>query len=96
MELVMAAATERVVVLMTPAEKRALERKAKAAHLSAGELVRRSVEAFDPRLADRSVVSMLESFAASHETTVRALDNAEHELAETRAYFARKREGRRG
>jgi hypothetical protein len=93
--MTMAAATERVVVLMTPTEKRALERKAKATRLSAGELVRRSVEAFDPRFTDQAVLAMLDSFTASHETTLRALDNAERELAETRAYFARKREGRR-
>ncbi|MCC7048424.1 MAG: hypothetical protein IT562_17040 [Alphaproteobacteria bacterium] len=87
----MAAATERVVVLMTPAEKRALERKAKATQLSAGELVRRSVEAFDPRLADRTVLALLDSFAASHEAAATALESAEREMAETRAYFARKR-----
>ncbi|MCC6467092.1 MAG: hypothetical protein IT563_02125 [Alphaproteobacteria bacterium] len=91
----MAAATERVVVLMTPAEKRALERKAKTSQLSAGELVRRSVEAFDPRLADRAVLAMLDSFAASHVAAVAALEHAERELAETRAYFARKRGARR-
>src|SRR6266853_77575 len=43
----MTAATERVVVLMTRAEKRAMEAKAKRMGSSAAELVRRSVEAFD-------------------------------------------------
>ncbi len=87
----MAGATERVVVLMTPAEKRALERKAKATQLSTGEFVRRSVEAFDPRLSDGSVLALLDIFAQSHEESLRALDRAEKELAETRAYFAAKR-----
>lgn len=87
----MAGATERVVVLMTPAEKRSLERKAKASRLSTGELVRRSVEAFDARLTDGAVVALLDTFATSHRESLQALDRAEKELAETRAYFAAKR-----
>lgn len=87
----MAGATERVVVLMTPAEKRSLERKAKATRLSTGELVRRSVEAFDPRMTDGAVMALLDTFSASHRESLQALDRAEKELAETRAYFAAKR-----
>ncbi len=44
----MVAATERVVVLMSPLEKRALDAKAaRAGRISAGELVRRAVAAYD-------------------------------------------------
>lgn len=41
-------ASARVVTLMTPGEKSALEKKARRAGLSVGELVRRSVDAYDP------------------------------------------------
>jgi hypothetical protein len=95
MEAGVAGATERVVVLMTPGEKRALERKARATRLSAGELVRRSIAAFDPRLGDAAVLAMLDGFTATHAATIAALDRAERELAETRDYFMRKREGDR-
>jgi hypothetical protein len=46
------AASERVVVLMSPAEKQALDAKAASAgHIFASELVRRAVEAYDEQAA---------------------------------------------
>ena len=90
----MAAATERVVVLMTRAEKKALEAKARRLGASTGELVRRSVSAFDETLDMAEIEALLETLKASHETTLAALDRADRELAETRAWFAgRRREG---
>lgn len=87
----MAAATERVVVLMTRAEKRALEAKAKRMGASTAELVRRSVDAFDPAADTAEFAALLEVLAASHKATLAALDRAEHEVAATRAYFGAKR-----
>jgi hypothetical protein len=46
-----APATERVTTLMNPAEKAALEAKAKQAGVSVGEFVRRAVDCFDPEEA---------------------------------------------
>jgi phosphotransacetylase len=89
----MAAATERVVVLMTPAEKRTLERKAKRIGASAAELVRRSVESFDPDADETEIEHMLEILTQSHQKTLAALDRAEREVAETRAYFSAKPKG---
>jgi phosphate uptake regulator len=95
MERVMAAATERVVILMTKPEKRSLESKARRIGTSAAELVRRSVSAYDPYEQDESTVtlieSLLEQLGKAHKATLSALERAERELAKTRAYFDRKR-----
>lgn len=86
----MAAATERIVVLMSKPEKRALEAKARRMGTSTGEVVRRSVDAFDPEADDAELEKLLDLLTSSHEATLAALDKAERELAETRAYFAAK------
>jgi hypothetical protein len=86
----MAAATERVVVLMTPAQKRALA-KARRLGSSAAELVRRSVDAFDPAMDDEEIMALLDVLVESHRSTFAAIDQAEREVAITRAYFAAKR-----
>lgn len=86
-------ATERVVILMTPAEKRRLEMKARRLGASAAEVVRRSVKAYDPSADDREVKALLARFAEAHRSALAALDRAESELAETRAYFASKSRG---
>jgi hypothetical protein len=91
----MAVATERVVVLMTRTEKKALEAKAKRLGASTGELVRRSVSAFDESADLAQVEALLKTLDASHRATLVALDSAEQELRETRAWFARKRKGAR-
>ncbi len=86
----MAAGTARVVVLMTPAEKRSLEKKAKLMGASAAELVRRSVATFDPEADETEIEHLLDVLTAAHKRTLKALDKAEREIAETHAYFAAK------
>ena len=92
----MASASERVVVLMTPREKRGLEAKARRLGASAAELVRRSVKAYDPDADDKQVETLLRQLTGAHQAALAALDGAERELAETRAHFASKRPGRQG
>ena len=87
----MAAATQRVVILMTPAEKRSLETKARRLGASAAELVRRSVRSYDPAANDTKIGTMLRRLAESHQATIAALDDAERELEQTRAHFSKKR-----
>ena len=87
----MAAATERVVVLMPPEDKARLEAKARRARTSIGELVRRSVEAYDPELEGAELEALLRLVEDSHARAMRSLDDAEKELAVTRAYFDAKR-----
>jgi len=89
------AASERVVVLMSPAEKRALDAKAaNAGHISAGELVRRAVEAYDERAAAEAAElrEWLGVLARVHAETLRRLDDTEHKLDTTLAYLQDARE----
>lgn len=96
----MAAATERVVVLMPAEDKARLEEKARRARTSVGEFVRRSVEAYDPELEGAELEALLRLLQESHARAMRSLDEAENELAVTRAYFDAKRkheaDGHRG
>jgi hypothetical protein len=84
--------TERLVILVTPEQKRALAVRAKALDLSVAELVRRSAEGLRPG-ADEQVLS---SLAAELQRSVResrvALRAA---LAETQATLAQLGKGRR-
>ena len=87
----MAAATERVVVLMPPEDKARLEKKARRAGTSVGELVRRSVEAYEPELEGAELEALLRLLEESHARAMRSLDEAEKELEVTLAYFDAKR-----
>ena len=84
------AVTERVVVLMSPAEKRALDAKAaRAGPISAGELVRRAVEAYDEKAAEEAAElrGLLGVLASVHAETLRRLDATECKLDNTLAYL---------
>ena len=90
----MVAATERVVVLMPPEDKARLEEKARRAGTSIGELVRRSIDAYDPELQGAELESLVRLLEESHARAMKSLDEAEKELATTRAYFdARRKQG---
>ena len=83
-------ASARVVVLMSPAEKRALDAKAtRAGRISAGELVRRAVEAYDEGAADeaKELRDLLGVLAGVHAETLRRLDATERKLDDTLAYL---------
>jgi hypothetical protein len=85
----MAAATERAVVLMPPVDKARLEDKERRVGTSVAELVRRSVEAYEPELEQAE--ALLRLLEDSQARAMQALDGAERELAATEAYFAAKR-----
>jgi hypothetical protein len=79
----MAAATARVVVLMTPDEKTALDAKAeRSGRISAAELVRRAVEAYD--LGDQrdaeELRALLDLFRRTHAETLAQLDQTDRKL----------------
>lgn len=85
------AATERVVVLMSPAEKAALDAKAaRAGSVSAGELIRRAVEAYDEQAETDAAElrALLSALATTHDETLRRLDQTERKLDATLAYLA--------
>ena len=86
----MAAASERVVVLMSPREKKALDAKAaRAGRISAGELVRRAVAAYDEAAADEAAElrDLLHVLRDVHTETLRRLDATERKLDDTLAYL---------
>jgi signal transduction histidine kinase len=87
------AATERVVVLMSPAERAALDAKAaQAGRISAGELIRRAVEAYDEQAESEAeeLRALLKVLASTHEETLRQLDRTEQKLDATLAHLAGK------
>jgi len=84
------AATERIAVLISPEDKASFEAKAQRMGLSLGELLRRGAAAYEPEAGMDEISALLQSLSASHTQTVKALDEADRELAETRAYFAAK------
>ena len=77
------AATERVVVLMSPAKKAALDaRAASAGAISTGEFIRRAVGAYgEPALAEAEELRRLHALAAAiRAETPRRLDLDERDL----------------
>jgi hypothetical protein len=77
------AATARVVVLMSPEEKAALDRKAaQAGRISAGELVRRAVEAYDEETIREAeeLKALLRVLADTHAATLNALDRTDRKF----------------
>lgn len=77
------AATARVVVLMSPEEKAALDSKAvRAGRISAGELVRRAVEAYDEETMREAeeLRALLRVLADTHKATLAAIDRTERKL----------------
>jgi hypothetical protein len=88
------AATERVVALMTPAEKERLETKARHAGVSVGQYVRQAVEAYEPDLDETAALElMVRLLEQSNVETDKALERAERALDEVLAYFDAKRSG---
>lgn len=65
----MTAATQRIPVLVTPAEKDQIVKMAKDAGLSMGEFLRRAAMAFQPAEDEKLLESMIEQM---RKTTVRA------------------------
>ena len=79
-------ASARMVVLMSPQEKAALEAKARrAGRISAGELVRRAVAAYDDRTLTEAeeLRTVLDQFSRTHAETLQRLDATERKLDET-------------
>lgn len=84
-------ASERVVVLMPPEDKAKLEDKARRWGMSVGELVRRSVRAYEPDDQLAAVESLLAALDHTNREAMAALADAERELAATERYFAERR-----
>ena len=83
---------ERMVVLVTPAQKRSIVSRAKARRLSMGEMVRRSVESYRSEEDTALLEKLVKELEASSRDAMRALREAEAEVRKTLAHFAARRE----
>jgi hypothetical protein len=79
------AATARVVVLMSPAEKANIETRAAALGRSTGEYMRRAAEVYEVGSEEEAaeLAAFLPVFNALHAKTLDSLDRAERKLDET-------------
>lgn len=80
-----------MVVLVTPGQKRAIVSRAKAQRLTMGEMVRRSVAAYEGEEELALIERLVERVKASAREATQALAAAESEVSGTLAYFANRR-----
>ena len=72
----MAAATERVPVLMTPTEKKRVISKAKKAGLTTGEYMRRAAERYQPADDEKALEAMISEMNKATQSAEKAIDDA--------------------
>lgn len=72
----MAAATERIPVLVTAQEKAMIAKLAKDAHLSMGEFLRRAAASFRPNDDEKMLESMIEQMVKTTAQASAAIDDA--------------------
>jgi uncharacterized protein (DUF1778 family) len=92
MEAVMSLATKRLIVPISPSDKKLVEqRAARAGKLSVAEFVRRAALNYDPadQAVEQELRQLLEGFDALHESTVAQLDRTDAALDRALAHFAR-------
>jgi len=78
------AASARLMILMSPGERASLDAKARALGVSAGEVVRRAVDAFELGTEEEAAElrSLIEVFNQIHPETLRIADESHRKLAE--------------
>jgi hypothetical protein len=81
------AASARLMVLMSPEERAALDAKARALGVSAGEVVRRAVQAFELGTEEEAAElrTLIDAFNELHPETLRIADECHRKVAETLA-----------
>jgi len=81
------AATARLMVLMSPQERAALDTKARTLGVSAGEVVRRAVQAFELGTEEEAAElrGLIDAFNELHPETLRIADESHHKVVETLA-----------
>ena len=92
------AASARLMVLMSPEERASLDAKARALGASAGEVVRRAVQAFEPGTEEEAAElrALIELFNQLHPETLRVADESHrqvsHILAKPASHGRRRKE----
>ena len=81
------AATERLMVLMSPEERALLNTKARTLGVSAGEVVRRAIQAFELGTEEEAAElrGLIDAFNELHPETLRIADECHRKVAETLA-----------
>src|SRR5215471_15042185 len=76
------AASARLMVLMSPEERASLNTKARALGVSAGEIVRRAVQAFELGTEEEAAElrALVEAFDELHPETLRIADDCHREV----------------
>lgn len=85
----MATATERVPVLMTPEEKKRIVSKAKNIGITTAEYMRRAAEGYQPDNNDRALEAMIEEMNRASASAEKAIDEALGFVAESNKRIAR-------
>ncbi|MGC2201754.1 MAG: hypothetical protein WA633_16670 [Stellaceae bacterium] len=85
------AASARLMVLMSPEERAALDSKARALGVSAGEVVRRAVQAFElgTEAEAAELRELIDVFSQVHPETLRIADEAHRKVHEILAGSSR-------
>jgi hypothetical protein len=88
--------TERMMILVTPEQKKAINAKAKALQLSAGELIRRAVDTYTGDTDTALLNAIADELEAATARLSKSFDRTFAEIAKTKRYFAARRKGARG
>ena len=84
--------TARVVVMMTPEEKRTLEARAREFRMSASDFVRRASDSYDPRVDEAFFDAFLTQFEANNREMCEMLKATNDRIDATRAEMITLRE----
>jgi hypothetical protein len=85
--------TERMMILVTPQQKKAINAKAKALKLSAGELIRRAVDTYSGDADSALLNAIADELEAATVRLAESFDRTFAEIARTKRYFAARRKG---
>jgi translation initiation factor 2B subunit (eIF-2B alpha/beta/delta family) len=85
----MASATERVSILMTPAEKKRVTTKARKAGISVGEYIRRATSKYRNNENDQVMEAMIEQMNQATERAEQAIDDALNYVTESNQRIAK-------
>jgi hypothetical protein len=89
MEIKMATATERVPVLMTPAEKKFVVSRAKKIGITTGEYMRRAAEGYQPDTDNQALEAMIDEMNRASENAEKAIDDALEFIAKSNRRITR-------
>ena len=89
-------ANVRVAVLMSPAQKRRLARKAKAANLTMGELLRQGGERFSPAEDDAALDQFAKQVTKATQRAIQSIDKTLALVAQSEARIHALAKSRRG